>query len=74
MDVYQYVPRKAFESALSIDYSIRTEPRAHHFVVFFEVILTNIGNRRITVTRPSGVTRSCRQLEIFISGSSRSVP
>jgi hypothetical protein len=45
---YQFILRKAFESALSIDYSVRTEPRKNQFAVFFEVIFANIGNRRIT--------------------------
>ncbi|HWZ80251.1 MAG TPA: hypothetical protein VNX87_27190 [Candidatus Sulfotelmatobacter sp.] len=45
---YQFVLRKSFESALSIDYSVCTEPRGQQFVVFFEVIFKNIGNRRIT--------------------------
>jgi hypothetical protein len=45
---YQFVLRKSFESALSIDYSVRTEPKLRQYVVFFDVIFTNIGNRRIT--------------------------
>jgi hypothetical protein len=54
--LYQFALRRAFESALSIDCTVRTEPSKHHsgepieehFVVAIEVVFTNIGNRRIS--------------------------
>jgi len=50
---YQFVLRRAFESALSIECTVRTEPlrydqRDDKFVVFCDVLLQNIGPRRIT--------------------------
>jgi hypothetical protein len=48
MDVLSIRTAQAFESALSIDFLIRTEPREQHFVAFLEVILLNIGSRRIS--------------------------
>ena len=49
--LYQFVLRRAFESALSIDYVLRTEHAgmtAKNCAAFLDVVLENIGNRRIT--------------------------
>ena len=46
--LYQFVLRRSFETALSIDYVIDTRPIGDKFVVSLQVVLANIGNRRIT--------------------------
>jgi len=46
--LYRFVLHKGFESALTIDCHVRTERCGDEFVVAFEVVLTNIGNRRLT--------------------------
>jgi len=48
--LYLFVLRKGFESALAIECSIRVEPCGDEFVVALEVVLANIGNRRVTAS------------------------
>jgi hypothetical protein len=45
--LYLFVLRRAYETALSIDYIYYTQPLGVDFIVFFEVILTNTATRRI---------------------------
>jgi len=48
---YQFALRKSFESALQIESAVATEPMGANFVVSIDVVLSNIGNRRIGVPR-----------------------
>jgi len=48
---YQFALRKSFESALQIESAVATEPMGANFVVSIDVVLSNIGNRRIRVPR-----------------------
>ena len=45
--LYQFVLRKAFESALRIDVRVVSKPQERDHLVYVEVALTNIGARRI---------------------------
>jgi hypothetical protein len=48
--LYQFVLRRSFESALEIEVDVTTSPDAvaDRFVVFVDVRIKNIGNRRLT--------------------------
>jgi hypothetical protein len=50
-----FVLHKGFESALGIDCVVRTEKCGSEFVVALEVVLANIGNRRLTA--PTDLSR-----------------
>jgi hypothetical protein len=53
--LYLFVLRKGFESALRIGCAVHTEECAGQFIVAIEVVLANIGNRRITA--PAALSR-----------------
>lgn len=51
--LYQFVLRRAFESALAVDVVVTSRPQlpGSHHVVFIDVHLSNVGNRRIVAPK-----------------------
>jgi hypothetical protein len=58
--LYQFVLQRAFESKLDISVQVRSTPKASGHVVFIDVTLANVGNRRIEAP---GTLTDCQQEE-----------